>query len=312
MQLRTAVLHAALSVAIATTAVASSLAFPRYHYIAPLALGTQERSGSGSESTSSPAAYIACGGSMAESAQYRVESSIGTGIGVGESQSANYVALEGFVAIPPEIDVSRPVVFGVIEPSGPSAGGATARVVGAGFAAAGSGSPVVAFGPQLALGGFVESDGTVVLQTPGGTDANGTALGSLDVSLANGLGQSTASDAYIFEPALAAGNSARLGQTLALEFHGQPGDIHRLMLGAPLPGVSIPIAGISGHFELTAFFLFATSSEITLSGYATYSIPVPDDPSLVGQEVDWQAIRLQSLAPLEGAFTNRLSTEIQP
>lgn len=274
----------------------------------------QERGGSGSETFTAVGSWLVSGGRRAESGSYVGESTLGFTLGGGSTASASFVAVEGVVAVPPELSASRPIVFGVIDPFGPAAGGVGARVVGAGFSAPGAGLPLVELGGATAPGVVVESDGTLGLQTPVGADAKGNPLAAVGVDVVDGNGQSSADAAFVYTPALVASAPASIGDTLALEFHGDPGDLHRLMVGASLPGISIPIAGIDGQFDLVAFFLFVTPPESTPTGFATYSIPIPESSSLIGKSLEWQGVRIQFPAPLtiEGSFTNRLTTEIQP
>ena len=272
----------------------------------------------GASVTVSPARNLPAVGGISSSTSFAVESEIGFATGGPVASSTNFVFEGGAVWTGNGLAPVAPVVFGIASDfNGPgavgtAAGGQVEHVLGLGFQLPGAGATSVSLGGAPAPSVLVQSDNRIEITTPPGVDSPlGNPLAAVELSLTNNLGTSSVQDAYTFTPALAVGEQPRVGQTFRLHLLGEPGDFQDLYFGVPLPGFALPVAGIAGAFDLVALSQSPVSATFAISNDTSFLLPVPNSPSLVGQSIDWQGFSLNSLAPLGGSFTNRLTTTFQ-
>ena len=282
------------------------------------ALSPTAQSGvAGATTTISPARNLPALGGVSSSASTTAESELGLATGGPVVSSASYRFEGGAVWTQNGFQPSGPVVFGLESafPTagavGASAGGEAETVLGLGFASPGAGATSVSLAGAPASGVHVLDDNRIAITTPAGVDVLGNPLAGVALSVTNALGTSELADAYVYTPALVAGDPPRVGETFRLHLFGEPGDFQDLYFGVPVPGFALPIAGIAGAFDLVGLSISPVSAAIATSHDTSFLLPVPNSPSLVGQSIDWQGFSLDSLAPLGGSFTNRLTTTFQ-
>ncbi|QDU65863.1 IPT/TIG domain-containing protein [Engelhardtia mirabilis] len=263
---------------------------------------------SGSESSIAPAGNLNSAGGATGSAGYAAETSLAFAGGATASSSANYSFRGGALWSENGFAPPGPAVFGVLQGSGSKAGGDTVTVVGSGFL--GGGPISVEVGGAAASGVTVVSDTELSLVTPPGVNVYGNPLGASDVTVGDGLTTATATDAYVYTPALTAPAELRIGAPYEIAMYATPGALIDLYIGVAIPGVVLPIGGLDGAFEMLGFFLSPTSSTFAGPEPQVWGFPLPKDPNLVGLAFQWQGFELTNFAPLTGSFTNRLSTPI--
>lgn len=271
----------------------------------------------GATITISPARNLPAAGGVSSSSSYLAESEIGFATGGPVATSSHYQFEGGAVWTQNGLAPVSPVVFG-IESSfptsgavGTSAGGESEVVLGLGFTSPGVGTPSVSLAGAAATGVSVLDDNRIAITTPPGVNAYGNPLAGVALSVGTTLGTSELEDAYVYTPALAAGDTPRVGETFRLHLLGEPGDYQDLYFGIPVPGFALPVAGIAGAFDLAAYFTSPVSASFANSHDTSFLLPIPNSPSLVGKSIDWQGFSLSSLAPIGGSFTNRLTTTFQ-
>lgn len=271
-------------------------------------LAAAQAGAAGSESHLSSARNLPAAAGSADSANYVAEVELAFASGGAPTSSENYRFRGGAVWTGTELSPSGPLVFGFADAVGDKDGGETRVLSGLGFQAPGAGAPSVSLGGANASAVNVLSDTELSLVTPAGVDAFGNPLARVDVALTNGLGTSTAADAFVYTPALQVPEAPRVGSSFEIELHAGPLEFQDLYYGLPIPGFALPVAGIDGAFDLLAFNSSPVSFAPSGGDITTWTLPVPATPTLVGQSIDWQAFSLDGLAPLSGSFTNRITT----
>lgn len=255
-------------------------------------------------------------------------SSIGAGAEL--SSSANY-GLAGSLVAPAELAAgsawkffpatvwagssfqpAHPLVFSAFPAEADRAGGASASVIGYGFAAPGAGPLSVALAGVATAAPVVASNSVAVVTVPPGINAFGNPLGRGDVGVQNALGSGIASGAFVYTPAVVLDGPVRIGNPAPLRLALPPASFYALAVGGSIPGFAVPVAPLQGALELLNPVILITGIKFSISGQAAFQPPVAADVGLVGVQLELQALSLTGLDPLAGTFTNRLVVTIQP
>lgn len=276
----------------------------------PFSSALAQSGASGSESYVSTARNLPASGARASSESVDAETELAFTTAGAEATSESFSFQGGAVWTGNELVPSAPIVFGVVDPKGTSAGGESELVLGFGFQAPGAGATSVTLGSASASGVAVLSDTQVSLVAPAGVNPFGNSLGRVSLEVANANGAAALDDAYLYTPALWFEDEPVIGETFSIRMTGSPGDLQDLYFGLSFPGVAAPIAGFTGSWELLQFFASPVPSGPAPDGETTWSLPVPLNPSFVGASLEWQAIAITSFSPLTGALTNSIVTTI--
>lgn len=233
-------------------------------------------------------------------------------LGGADSQSASYTAQGGIVWLEPVAPGAGPVVLSVSPPLGDAVGGEPVSVVGLHFAAPGAGNTDVFFGGSPGAQVSVANDTRIDVVTPSGTNPHGNPLGAVDVEVVNDLGAGVLADGFTYLPALKLTAPVAVGGSLDLEHVGLPGSTWIVAAGAPVPGLSVPIAPYDGALELViATQALSPFLHVDGQGFGSFHLPVPNIPTLAGSIFHVQALSIASFAPLSGGFTNSLVFQVQ-
>lgn len=244
------------------------------------------------------------GGGGTASANFAAWISLGAS-SEGELSSPSFAAGLGILQTCDPQPTNAPVIFGLTPAFGPKAGGNAFTISGLNFDKFGTGPTLT-----VDIGGNAATGVSVVSSTELGATAPAGAKGPQDVTVTTALGADTAAGAYVYTPAVTATPFSSPAGTIELVNYGALGHVFHsyvspfttsantkfgtLLIGpAPLLQIlgSVPYAGPDG---ITAL-----------------SLPVPDEPVLVGLTVYFQSLDITSLGPLTGEFTNRAPTTFQ-
>ena len=255
---------------------------------------------------------LASGGSAASGPSYMAELRVGAPLSGLAAQSPSYTALAPTVSGADLTGPGAPAVFGISPDRGAAAGGDIVEIVGFHLAELGAGTPTVSMDGVSGGSVSVLSNTRVQVVTPAGIGAFGNPKGPVDVALTNGLGSASAQDAFTYTPAMRLGDEAEVGGQYRLQIVAEPFQVHLVYLGFSQPGVALPIAGFTGQLELITNVTFFRSGTTDANGDKSYTVFVPDKPSLGGVTFDFQTIAVELVPALAFAFTNRLPLTVHP
>ncbi|HKX46250.1 MAG TPA: IPT/TIG domain-containing protein, partial [Planctomycetota bacterium] len=197
---------------------------------------------------------------------------------------------------------NAPVVFGLTPPFGPGAGGTPVLVSGLHFDHLGAGPTLdIVIGSASATDLVVLGDTQVTLKTPPGD------LGPADVRVLNANGFDVLPDAFVFTPAVVAPAQAPIGSSVTLADYGPVGGIFSLWMSPFTTSIPLPPWGtlLIGPSQLVKV---AEQPYPAPHGVHELVLGVPNDPTLAGLPVHFQAAAVTSLAPLTIVLTNRSTT----
>lgn len=233
-------------------------------------------------------------GPLATSTNYRFESgSVLTGSGL---------------AVPA---LSRPIVFGISDGHGTNAGGNLKSVFGFNFDVPNSFLTTVDFGTAPATGIRVVDNTTIDLTTPVGQSANGNPLGLVPIEVTNLFGTAQADVGYVYEQGIFQVAPPILGRDYNLHLITDTPALFYTVLGISQMGVSLPLTGFDGRFELVINPISLPPTGLSLDGFGTYTLRIPEDPTLLGLPVEFEMVLLETINPTTGAFTNVQKSTIQ-
>lgn len=234
----------------------------------------------------------------ASSALYQVEWRVGAAGSVAAS-STGFV-LEPLAAGPTlPLGPTAPQVLAVLPAAGPSAGGQNLRLLGLGFEGAGALAQFQGRAAPLFSISHLEADVT----TPPGQNGFGNPLGAVELWAANNVGAGVAAE-YRYLPSLVRRSNGQVGAVLQLELEAAPGALFATLLGAPIPGLALPLPPYGGALELLVGLVNLVGLVPAPTGKLDLSLPIPDQPSLAGLVLHLQGFALE---PTGGGFTNRIS-----
>ena len=269
---------------------------------------------SGSESHVATASNQPAAAGESTSETHAVASEVGHPTAGPLATSANYRFESGAVltgagfSVPP---LSRPVVFGVSDAHGTKAGGNLRTVFGFNFDVPNSFLTTVDFGSAAAAGIRVVDNTTIELTTPPGVSAIGNSFGAVDVAVTNLFGAAQADAAYVYEQGIYASDPPTLGQRFNLHLVTDTPALFFTVLGISQSGVSLPLTGFEGRFELVINPVSLPPTGLSLDGFGSYSLTIPPDPTLLGLPVEFQMLLLETINPTTGAWTNVQKSTIQ-
>jgi len=229
-----------------------------------------------------------------------------------EASSDNYIVRSGVVWTPATVGTSQPMVFGVRPGGGAKGGGNNATVFGYNFSAPGAGFPFVEFVDGVGAGTAVVGNTELTTTVPAGISALGNPLAISNISLSNNHGDDDEPGVYNYLPALLqATPHAILGGPLKLRTIGTPGGFYTIVFGGTIPNTGFPVAPYDGQLEilLNVNFLIGFAS-LPATGIHTLPLTLPDDPSLSGLSVKFQALAFNDLSLATGSFSNLLTVDL--
>ena len=102
----------------------------------------------------------------------------------------------------------------------------------------------------------------------------------------------------------------KIGTTLKIRVVALPADT--IMLAGALKGADIPLGSLGSlNLDPASMFIFGFKKATSgLDGVATFDVPIPNDPRLLGLMVHWQALNTITISkrPL---LTNNLITTLK-
>jgi hypothetical protein len=265
----------------------------------------------GSAEYSAVAPALTSGATHALSVGHAADMSLAGMTGAGYAASTAAFEIRGGSATfaTPDLAAGGPILASV-EPRILRATGDVVAVHGVGFS--GATAPTVTFAGLPATNVTVVSDTELSVTTPNLTNAFGNPLGPVPVRVTTSAGVAEVEDAAIASPAYVQTSTARIDDNFTVTHLGQPGGTGIPSWAAEIPGVVVPIPGIGGAIELPLIFLTFGAELIDSTGVSSTTYSIPNNPSLIGVELQFQTIIIDSLAPLEASFTNTVALEIQP
>lgn len=283
--------------------------------LAAIALGgvAAAQSGvSGSEMSHSPARGTAVAGGKAASDQHVLESTVGVIGASAPVASSGYRLSHGVVAVEAGAAVGPLRVFGVAGGTGAADGDSAATLLGLGLDRFET-APTVLFGEIAATDVHVLSTTQLSLVAPGGSDALGNPLGTVDVCLEDAGSSAAASRAFAFLPILRPVTAANAGASLRLDLQEVPrsGGGGHLAWMAWAPAVDVEplvVPGLVGAVCVDPTAMQLQTSPVDDAGVAAFELAIPPDPDLLGLELDFQAL---SLTAAGGSFTNSLRLTVE-
>lgn len=252
---------------------------------------------------------VATGGS-ASSPSYQAEQSVSPVVAGEEQNSPSFSSQNGIPSVEPVLGTDQPIVFGVQPAYGSKNGGEAVTLFGANFTAAGAGPTDVDFSGFFGSNVVVQSSTTITLDSPIGSDAFGNPLGRVGARVTNALGTSLAQDAFGYTPVLELEGVARVGGApFKVRLVSGPPVFYFLSLGFADPNAFLPVSPFEGSMAILSFS--KTIKNFAFSPGATaITLAVPDDPSLAGFTVDFQALAIDNPVELSGSFSNVLPIPI--
>lgn len=252
---------------------------------------------------------VAMGGA-ASSPSYQAEQSVSSVIAGEEQSSPSYSSQDGIPSVEPVLGTDQPIVFGVQPAYGSKNGGEALTIIGANFTAAGAGQADVDFNGAFGSNVVVQSFTTITLDSPVGSDAFGNPLGRVGARVTNALGTTLAPDAFGYTPVLELDGVARVGGApFNIRLVSGPPVFYFLSLGFADPNAFLPVSPFEGSMAILSFS--KTIKNFAFSpGETAITLAVPDDPSLAGFTVDFQALAIDNPVDLAGSFSNVLPIPI--
>lgn len=229
-----------------------------------------------------------------------------------EASSDNYIVRSGVVWTPPTVGTNQPMVFGVRPGGGSKVGGNLVSVFGFNFTAPGAGFPFVEFVDGVGAGTAIVGNTELTTTVPAGVSLLDNPLSISNIAISNNHGDDDEPNAYNYLPALLqATPHAILGGPLKLRTIGVPGGLYTIVFGQTIPGTGFPVAPYSGQLEvlLNVNFLIGFSM-LPSTGIHTLPLTLPDDPSLSGLSVNFQALAFDDLSLATGSFSNLLTVDL--
>ena len=244
-------------------------------------------------------------GGHSTSATLQVESTVGHGL-AGPPASSALVRWEGGVVYTgSSISVTGPLVLGVQGGFGDRLGGEVETIVGYNFNP-GVGLTSVDFAGVPGTGTTVVTNTAITSVSPLGKDTMDNPLGPSSITVTNQQGSSQVADGYVYTPALLKNAEAVLGKPYRMHFLGKPNDFVALIMGLNQPGISIPINGWDGEFNLVFIVFFNTNFQFAPNGSRNFTFTLPVDPAFAGFPFEFQGVTIDNLDPVGGSFTNNL------
>jgi len=236
---------------------------------------------------------------------------------VGQAASGELATSAGFqletgVAWVIDAPASGPVVAGVLEGSGPKAGGDVVTVVGYNFTEPGAGPLSVVFGGVPSPNVQALSNLHAIAVTPPGLNAQTNPKALVDVRVVNAIGNASVSRGFDYTPSLVEDVHSRVGGTMDLRFHDDPGGLLALALGKSVPGFSIVLPPWDGAFEIVLNVQLLLNFVPTPDGTRVFHVNVPEDPNLVGGTLEFQAFSAHDLLAGDGGLSNLLQITFLP
>lgn len=228
----------------------------------------------------------------------------------GLSAGSSSYSLTGAAVLSADLGVGAAPLVVTLEPRIVDAsGGDTARILGLGLDA--GGPPQVLVGGQPA-GVIASSASEISFLMPPLVDQNGNPVGPFDVRVQAGAAPSEANALGFAGPTYVQTRTAQLGGTFDLSHAGPANTVGFPAWGLPIPGVVIPFPGFEGALALPNLFLLLPPENLDGAGYANKSFPLPDDPTLAGQTLQFQSVVFESFLPQVASFTNVVTVELLP
>lgn len=249
-------------------------------------------------------------GGPSSSPSYQAEASVSQAVAGEPQNSDSYSSSEGFPSVEPTLDTDEPIVFGIIPSYADKNGGDPLTVFGANFMLPGTGTTDVLLDSSFGTNVVVTSPTTISFDSSAGLDSFGNSLGRVDVRVTNNLGSSRVEKALGFTTLLELDGLAQVnGAPFDVRLVTKEPVFYFLSLGLALPGVFFPISPFEGSIAL--FEPTKTIRSFVFSpGETAITLAVPDDPSLAGLTIDFQALAIDDPVELSGSFSNVLPVPI--
>ncbi len=258
----------------------------------------------GSKNFTAHRVVVAHAGGDAGATQSSLRALVGLPTSTTKAESTSY-RLEGAPIFPTQTPNAPPLAFGVDPGKATKAGGTPVTVLGAHFQLGGGLQvffdevPATITGPATHVG--------VPVLTPSG-QVSGTPKGRIDVRAQNSLGSSTATDAFIYAPALTLDRPLIAGCPTRLTIHSAvPVFTSVLVLGLPLPNPGLVIGGIEGHLlvfpNVLTFLPLVAQDELALDAVVPADVPI-------GMAFGAQAIVLPAFPGTAPSVTNPLTLTV--
>ncbi|HET6201916.1 MAG TPA: IPT/TIG domain-containing protein [Planctomycetota bacterium] len=258
-------------------------------------------------------------GQVAQSASFRVDlfTFTGGGGGVASPGNAAHVALPamgGTVLSSPNYDAAfgflecfdpgrtnAPIIFGITPNFGSMVGGTAITISGLNYNSFGTAPSVsVSIAGSSATGLTVVSDTIINCVTPAGPS------GPNPVTVSSAFGSDTLPEGFIHAPALTGSPTVVHGGSLALTNYGPAGSAFQVFFSISPAVIPFPPFGtilIDPAFAIPIFAGVYTPP----NGTTTLTIPVPNNPALVGFTGYFQTIAIVLPLPV---LTNRATTTV--
>lgn len=258
----------------------------------------------GSENHVASTVAIGAGGGPAESASYRAIVNIGLA-SAGFGSSASYELEGGTVGVPESITGWKSALFGFSPALGDKDGGEYTRMFGFKL----TGLADVTFNGVSAAGFGATNPLWADVQTPPGVNAYGNPFGRVE-TVSFSLGKPALEQGFGYLPLIQTENVPALGGSIHVRYLGESGSFGWLAFGLSVPGIAIPIPPFEGAVEtLLKSKLFPI--RYAPEGVADWVLPIPDDPTLQGFPLEFQALSITSPDFSSGEYTNLLEAPIQ-
>jgi len=242
---------------------------------------------------------------------YVAHLSVGLASAAKTASSTSFVVHGGTGAMTRQLTSgAAPMVFGASPYTTGTGGGHAVAVHGFNLDGGGGESASLVGSPLTGLSSV--SNTLLSGQTGAGVNPFGNPVGRGTIAVTTSRGTDAAADAFVFGPALSADAEPRIGAPFELDVHGAAGGFFQVAIGLSLPGFAAPVWPLAGAAEIVVGVSSVTGLQAAAASPETVSLPIPAQPTLIGQAVELQAIALTGLAPLAGSFTNRLKVTVAP
>jgi len=260
---------------------------------------------------------VGAGGVSLSSFANEAQASAGQ-FGVGPpATSGTYELRTGVTWSAESLTSNAPIVVGPRPAYGDKDGNENVLLFGTNFLAPGAGG-VANTNLEMANGfGTVVNIGAnsfVRGVTPNGESLLDNPITNSPVTVSNLNGSATAEDSYHYIPALLQGSAhARIGRDLTFFVQWEPNGPYTIVFGQNVKATGFPVFPYDGQLEVLLGINFLIFINIAnADGWDSLTIPIPDEPSLIGASVDFQTLAFDDLSLSAGSFSNLLTIDLLP
>lgn len=245
---------------------------------------------------------------VSSSASGTISAAVGNPLGNQNFISENFRVRGNAVWMPDAPETSEPVIAGFGTGLDVKGGGLVDSLFG--YNLNQGVTPLVEVGGVLSPNAHTSTKSQILLTLPEGKDAFNNPKGLVDVSVQFGPTVVVDPGEFRYMPLLESSEVPRTGEDYSLRLYTPPGALAGVLLGAGGPFFPLPL-GPLGSLVLSTFPLELIPFSFVPTGVATYTLPIPDNPALLGVNLELQAIAITNLVTGFGSVSPLLTTTVQ-